>query len=354
MYKLLFAICISVLVTVVAWMGLMPLDSAVLSLKLEKDKVYKVWIDADRKLDTGTETEEFPGDWEELRKYTFILNPNPEDTLRPGRIRSLGMGGSGGHNFFRPLMGADIDTTDTLAVKQHYLGDLPLLAAENLSSMLFPFYPQSGTNALARAAYVISDPFDHPDSLKRKNRYMPKKFRMMRAEWMGRRGANYLDEVVSRIEKLYPGKPVSAGMSWRVKTETVTGVRVNEITDVTVRDKKAGRVSLEVSSKAGTGDTPLHMDSSGVFMTIVFNATQNGNLEVVESTGMIESGLFEQRVEGMFRVDSVNGLNVSIQAPFVITGRFRLALEEALNAKVPPRLRGDPKANDQVSHISSM
>jgi len=215
MKKLLFAIFVAVLALVIALLGLKTGEKVKLSLNLGEGKAYKVWINCDKNLEMD-QLEEFPRPkWDESIQYVFGINPNPDDTLFPGKYRMGGMSGSGGGRHLMPPFGSKVDTTDLVAVRKHYLMQLPRLTADCLSAALIPWYYHHGFRELKAASVLVAEPYDDEDViLDERMKKIPKRVRIMFPNMMEERLGRFIDRTLDRIEKLYPDRPISVGDSW--------------------------------------------------------------------------------------------------------------------------------------------
>ncbi|MFH1071033.1 MAG: DUF6263 family protein [Candidatus Glassbacteria bacterium] len=332
MKKLLFAIFVAVLALVIARLGMVTGETVKLSLKIEEGKAYKVWISCTKKIEMTPEMGILLNKWDETAEFAFAVNPNPDDSIIPGKYRLGGMSGTGGRTWLPPPGPLGVDTTDARAVGLYLLEQLPKMAANNLSAMLFPWSLHRGFQELKVFSSLVAEPFEGgemPDARDKSGREIPKYIRVSIFYPRYESRSRMLDGTLERIEQLYPEKRVAVGERWQVFLDSISGVPVNEKFNLTLKDRKGGRATLELEATADNRATPARLDTLGVVLSIAFSAMQTGTIEVDEKTGLMLDGNLEQVIEGKFVADSAAGLAAGDTTSFKLSASFKFECAEA-------------------------
>lgn len=125
--------------------------------------------------------------------------------------------------------------------------------------------------------------------------------------------AGYLDkdsvrQMTEAGMAIYPDKPVNAGDSWNKEITLTIGFKTIIQSKWTLQKEQAGVATIGVAATMRTDPNGPAMDMGGMKMRFVLSGTQEGTLQVAETTGLVTAGNERTQLKGDIRIgDSPEG-----------------------------------------------
>ena len=140
-------------------------------------------------------------------------------------------------------------------------------------------------------------------------------------------GAEAMKETIEASWAIYPNRAVVVGDSWEKKMVLAKGFPTIQDNKFTLKERKAGAATIEVSSvlKPNPDAKPMEMGSARIKYEMA--GKQNGQIKLDESTGRIIKSKITQRIAGDMTMGTGGGkaqggfgeLNIGVDVDSVIT-----------------------------------
>ncbi|MGB9722517.1 MAG: DUF6263 family protein [Chloroflexia bacterium] len=147
-------------------------------------------------------------------------------------------------------------------------------------------------------------------------------------QWMDEKG---LVQTTGLSTAVYPDHPVAVGESWSQETSGggIGAIALATHTTWTLRSRQGGVSTIEIRSTVQSAPGAAPMEMMGIQVTYDIGGTQNGTMQVDETTGWIVHAEVNQNLEGKIAVKGggqgiPEGMNwpITIESVITLDSRF--------------------------------